>query len=116
MFAIIKTGGKQIKVQKDDEIFIELLNEDENTKVTFNEVLMIDDKIGAPFIKGATVTGTIIKNGKDKKIRVIRYHSKKNIRKVYGHRQPYTKIKIDAISTGASATKKVTTQVPEASE
>ncbi|AME12808.1 50S ribosomal protein L21 [Mycoplasma mycoides subsp. mycoides] len=69
-----------------------------NDKIAFDEILMIDGKIGTPTIKGAKVLGTIIKQGKAKKIRVIRYHPKKNVNKIYGHRQPYTKVKIDEIS------------------
>lgn len=103
MFAIIKTGGKQISVKPGDEIFIEKLTVEEGNKVTFDEVLMIDGSIGSPFIKGATVTGTVVKQGKEKKLRVVRYHPKKNVNKVYGHRQPYTRVKIDAISKGGAA-------------
>ncbi len=102
MFAIIKTGGKQIKVQSGDEIYIEKLEVEEGKKVTFNEVLMIDGTVGSPLIKGAAVVGTVVKQGKGKKLRVVRYHPKKNVNKVYGHRQPYTKVKIDTISLSGS--------------
>ncbi|ADK69743.1 50S ribosomal protein L21 [Mycoplasma mycoides subsp. mycoides] len=98
MFAIIRTGGKQIKVEQGQEIFIEKIKGEVNDKIAFDEILMIDGKIGTPTIKGAKVLGTIIKQGKAKKIRVIRYHPKKNVNKIYGHRQPYTKVKIDEIS------------------
>ncbi|KAF5279615.1 hypothetical protein FQR65_LT15363 [Abscondita terminalis] len=112
MFAIIKTGGKQLTVKPGDEIYVEKLPEEEGKKVVFNEVLMIDGTVGTPFIKGATVTGTVIKQDKDKKIRVVRYHPKKNIKKVYGHRQPYTKVKIDAISkAGLAAPKEIKEKV-----
>ncbi|PPE05783.1 50S ribosomal protein L21 [Williamsoniiplasma lucivorax] len=97
MFAIIKTGGKQIKVEPGQEIFVELLTGEVESKITFEEVLMVNGTIGSPTVKGAKVTATILKHGKDKKIRVIRYHPKKNVNKVYGHRQPYTKVKIDEI-------------------
>lgn len=104
MFAIIKTGGKQISVKVGDEIFVEKLPVEEGKKVTFNEVLMIDGTVGSPLIKGAAVTGTVVKQGKEKKLRVVRYHPKKNVNKIYGHRQPYTKVKIDNISaSGANA-------------
>ncbi|AGM25955.1 50S ribosomal protein L21 [Spiroplasma syrphidicola EA-1] len=106
MFAIIKTGGKQIKVSQGDEIFVEMLTGVEGDKVRFDEVLMIDGKIGSPTIKGAAVTGVIMKQGKQKKIVVFHYKPKKNVHKKYGHRQPYTKVKIEEISlTGASASK-----------
>lgn len=97
MFAVIKTGGKQIKVEPGQEIFVELLPGEVDGEIIFDEVLMIDGKIGTPTIKGAQVKGTILKHGKDKKIRVVRYHPKKNVNKVYGHRQPYTKVRIDKI-------------------
>jgi len=99
MYAIIKTGGKQIKVQPDDEIFIEKILVEEGEKVIFDQVLATDKEIGSPFVKNVKVEGTVIKHGKDKKLRVIRYHPKKNVNKVYGHRQPYTKVKINTIST-----------------
>lgn len=106
MFAIIKTGGKQVKVEIGSEVFVEKIDGEENGKVRFEEVLMIDGHIGNPTIKDGVVSGTIIKQGKDKKLRVVRYHPKKNIRKVYGHRQPYTKVRIDEIAIAKTATAK----------
>jgi len=73
---------------------------------------MIDGTVGTPLIKGASVTGTVVKQGKEKKLRVVRYHPKKNVNKVYGHRQPYTKVKIDNIS--ASGAKSTTTSSEKA--
>lgn len=98
MFAIIKTGGKQIKVSQGDEIFVEKLEGEDNDQVLFSEVLMIDDKIGTPLLQDACVVGKIIKQGKQKKIVVFKYKPKKNYRRKYGHRQPYTKILIEQIS------------------
>lgn len=103
MFAIIKTGGKQLRVSQGDEIFVEMLNGNEGEKVNFTEVLMIDGEVGTPFIKGASVTGTILKQGKQKKIVVFHYKPKKTQHKKYGHRQPYTKVKIDQILLSGSA-------------
>ncbi|AJM71982.1 MULTISPECIES: 50S ribosomal protein L21 [Mycoplasma] len=99
MFAIIKTGGKQIKVEPGQEIFIEKIEGEVDAKVVFDQVLMIDGTVGNPTIAGAKVSGTIVKQGKGKKIRVVRYHPKKNVNKIYGHRQPFTKVKIDEITT-----------------
>ncbi|ATG97257.1 50S ribosomal protein L21 [Mesoplasma lactucae ATCC 49193] len=110
MFAIIKTGGKQVKVEKGTEIFIEKIVGEENDQVTFDEVLMIDGTVGTPTVKDGVVTGTIVKQGKGKKLRVVRYHPKKNIRKVYGHRQPYTKVRIEEISIGAPKATKAATK------
>lgn len=102
MYAVIQTGGKQYRVTEGDEIFIEKLDQFEGTDVVFDQVLAIGDakkiKTGKPFVKGATVTGTIVKNGKGKKITVFTYKSKKNEHRKLGHRQPYTKVKISGIS------------------
>ncbi len=97
MFAIIKTGGKQLKVSLNDEIYIEKISNENKEKVVFKEVLMVNDLIGSPYVKTAEVKGTILKQDKAKKIVVFKYKPKKNYHKKYGHRQPYTKIKIDEI-------------------
>ena len=102
MYAIIRTGGKQYKVAEGDSIVIEKLpGVDEGASVTFEEVLTVVDgdevKIGRPFVDGAKVKGTVEENGKGPKIRVFKYKSTVNYRKRIGHRQPYTKVKIDKI-------------------
>ena len=111
MFAIIKTGGKQFKVSQGDEIFVEMLEGNEGDKVNFNEVLMIDGKVGTPFLKGASVTGTILKQGKQKKIIVFKYKPKKNKHTKAGHRQPYTKVKIEDIALAGTAKKEANPSV-----
>lgn len=98
MFAVIKTGGKQLTVKPGQFIWIEKLDQEEKEAVYFDQVLMIDDKIGHPYLKNAKVKGTIVKNGKEKKIIVFKYKAKKNYKRKYGHRQPYTKVRIDDIS------------------
>ena len=109
--AVFETGGKQYKVKEGDEIFIEKLDADENDKVKFDKVLAVlkekDSKIGTPYIKGATVTAKVIKNGKAKKIIVYKMHAKKGYRRKQGHRQPYTKVKIEKISLKAAKSKEV---------
>ncbi len=100
MFAIFVTGGKQYKVSEGDEIFVEKLGLEVGEIVTFDQVLAVKAKtlkVGTPCVKGATVTASVLKNGKSKKIDVIRYKSKKNEKKKIGHRQDYTKIRIDKI-------------------
>ena len=101
MFAIIETGGKQYKVSEGDIIFIEKLAAEAESEVTFEKVLGISDpagfKAGTPTVEGAKVTAKVIKNGKGKKIRVLKYKSKKNEKKLIGHRQPYTKVQIEKI-------------------
>ena len=99
MYAVIKVGGKQYRVTEGDEIFVEKLKVNANDEVSFDQVLMLDNKIGNPFLTGVKVTGTVIKNGKNKKIRIFKYKNKSRInRKTQGHRQPYTKIKITKIN------------------
>ncbi len=101
MYAIIKTGGKQYKVSEGDEIIIEKLEVEEKDSVTFEEVLGIFDgetvKVGKPLVEGAKVTATVVKNGKGPKIRIFKYKHKTNYRRRAGHRQPFTKVKIEKI-------------------
>ena len=101
MFAIVETGGKQYKVSEVDIIFVEKLNIEEGETYTFEKVLAIADDNG--FVAGnptvnATVTASVVKNGKGKKIHVIKYKPKKDSKKHIGHRQPYTKLQILSIS------------------
>ncbi|MBD9099182.1 50S ribosomal protein L21 [bacterium] len=99
MYAVIKTGGKQYRVSEGDEIFVEKLEVEDGKDVTFNEVLMVNGKVGTPYLDGASVTGTVLKHGKGKKIRIFKYKNKsRSNRKTQGHRQPYTKIKITKIN------------------
>ena len=102
MFAIIETGGKQYKVNEGDVIFVEKLGVEEGEKVTFDRVLAVSDadgiKVGAPTVKGAAVTASVVKNGKSKKIYVMTYKPKKNEKRKIGHRQPYTKVQIEKIA------------------
>ena len=97
MFAIIETGGKQYKVSEGAEIFVEKLEGAEKDKVTFDKVLMLDGKVGTPYVSGAKVTGEIVKQGKQKKIVVFKYRQKNNFHKTQGHRQPYTKVVIKSV-------------------
>ena len=98
MFAIIETGGKQYKVSEGDELFVEKLDVEAESEVVFDKVLMVEGRVGTPYIEGATVKATVEKHGKAKKIIVYKYKSKKNYHKKQGHRQPYTKVKIVAIN------------------
>ena len=101
MYAVIETGGKQVKVEAGDTIFVEKLNVEEGETYTFDKVLFIggeSTKIGAPYIEGATVTAKVEKHGKGKKIIVYKYKPKKHYHKKQGHRQPYTKLTVEAIN------------------
>jgi large subunit ribosomal protein L21 len=101
MNAIIVTGGKQYKVSEGDVLFIEKLEAEAGETITFDQVLAILDgetaTFGAPVVEGASVTATVMKNGKGKKVRIFKYNPKKGYRKRQGHRQPYTKVQIGAI-------------------
>ncbi|MBO7196652.1 MAG: 50S ribosomal protein L21 [Clostridia bacterium] len=97
MFAIFVTGGKQYKVAEGDVIFVEKLGLEEGENVTFDKVLCVNGEtlsVGTPYVEGATIVANVLKNGKSKKIDVIKYKAKKNEKKKIGHRQDYTKIQI----------------------
>ncbi|ACA41418.1 50S ribosomal protein L21 [Lysinibacillus fusiformis] len=101
MYAIIETGGKQIKVEAGQEIYVEKLGVEADEVVTFDKVLFVGGenvKVGAPFVDGATVTAKVVKEGRAKKIVVFKLKAKKNYRRKQGHRQPYTKLVVEAIN------------------
>ena len=102
MYAVIETGGKQYQVKEGDEIFIEKLNVNADDTITFDKVVAVNDgsafKAGTPYVEGASVDARVIKNGKAKKITVFTYKPKKgSSHRKLGHRQPYTKVKIEAV-------------------
>lgn len=102
-FAVIQTGGKQYKVSVGDVVAIEKLSDahKKGDKVSFDKVLLVDNgsdtTIGTPFISGATVTGTVESVGRAPKVTVIKYKQKSRYFKKNGHRQPYVKVRIDAL-------------------
>ncbi len=107
MFVVIQTGGKQINVTSGQEIFVEKIIGETKDKVIFDKVLMIGQSFGQPFLEGAEVHGEILKQDKEKKIRVFKYKPKKNSKTMYGHRQPYTKVLItDILINGKSVVEK----------
>jgi len=100
MYAIIATGGKQYKVSEGDIIKVEKLGVAEGEKVTFDQVLAVSDgslKLGTPTVAGATVTASVIREGKDKKVIVYKYKNKTGYHKKNGHRQLFTQVKIESI-------------------
>ena len=101
MYAIIETGGKQYKVNEGDIIFVEKLEASEGDTVVFDRVMALSTGenfvVGAPTVEGAKVEANVVKNGKCKKIYILKYKSKKNEKKKMGHRQPYTKVQITKI-------------------
>jgi large subunit ribosomal protein L21 len=103
MFAVIRTGGKQYKVAKDDVLVVEKLIGDAGGTLEIGEVMMLGGdapKHGAPFIKGASVTAEIVEQGKGEKVIAFKKKRRKNTHRKRGHRQSFTKIKITSISAG----------------
>jgi len=97
MKAVIETGGKQYYVTEGTILYVEKLDAEVGSEVELDKVLMVNDKVGNPYVKGAKVVCSVEKHGKNKKIIVFKYNPKKNYRKKQGHRQPYTKIEVKKI-------------------
>ena len=101
MYAIIETGGKQYRVEPGDVIYVEKLDAEAEAEVIFDKVVAVKKttlKVGKPYVKDAVVKGTVVKNGKGKKITVFTYKPKKGSARKMGHRQPYTKVQINEIA------------------
>lgn len=101
MYAVIETGGKQLKVEVGQTIFVEKLSVDAETEFTFDKVLLVGGettKVGAPYVANATVTAKVVEHGKGKKITVFKYKPKKNNHRKLGHRQPFTKLVVEKIN------------------
>ncbi|MDD6879490.1 MAG: 50S ribosomal protein L21 [bacterium] len=99
MKAVITTGGKQYYVSEGESIYVEKLDGEAGSEVVFDKVLMIDTKVGNPYLNDATVVGKILKHGKQKKIKIFTYKQKdRSNRHRQGHRQPYTQVLIEKIN------------------
>ena len=102
MYAVIETGGKQYNVQNGDVIYIEKLDAEQDATITFDKVIAVHNdseiKVGTPYVEGAKVEATVLKQGKNKKIIVFTYRPKKGSKRKLGHRQPYTKVQIGEIT------------------
>ena len=102
MYAIVETGGKQFRVSEGDVIRTDLIETAVGASVTFDRIVLAangdDVSIGSPLVSGVTVTGTVLRQAKDKKILVFRYKSKKRVRKLNGHRQRFAEVRIDKIA------------------
>ena len=101
MYAIIETGGKQYRVENGDVIYVEKLDAEVDSEVTFDKVVAVSNrtlKVGKPYVKDAFVKGTVLKNGKGKKVTVFTYKPKKGSARKMGHRQPYSQVRIEAIN------------------
>ena len=100
MYAIIETGGKQVRVEVGSKIYVEKLEAEVGSTITIDKVLLVGDKtvkVGTPYVEGAQVTAKVEKQGLNRKIRVFKYKSKVNEHKTIGHRQPYTCLVIESI-------------------
>ena len=101
MYAIITAGNKQYRVSQGDVIYIDKVNQENDTTVTFDVLLIGNDgevKVGNPTVAGAKVEGKVVAQVKGEKIKIYKYKSKKNYHRRAGHRQPYTKVEITAIN------------------
>lgn len=109
MFAIVNISGKQYRVEKGDQIKVALLETESGKKVKFENVLLTDDgkkvTIGKPVVSGATVSGTVINHGRDRKVIVFKKKRRKGYRRKNGHRQNFSLIQIDSVSASASKKK-----------
>jgi large subunit ribosomal protein L21 len=103
MYAIIKTGGKQYKVQAGEQIRVEGLAGDVGSSISFGEVLLVGAgdsvKLGAPLLSGASVKATIVSHGRGEKVKIFKMRRRKHYQKTQGHRQSYTEVRIDDIKS-----------------
>ena len=101
MYAVIKTGGKQYRVQEGDVLEIEKLEAETGEEVVFDQVLALSNEegfeVGRPYLNNAIVLGKVLEHGKNKKVIVFKYKPKRRYRKKTGHRQPYTRVRIENI-------------------
>lgn len=101
MYAIVKAGGKQYRVEKGQVLYVERLAAEAGEKVTLGEVLLVSGdagtRVGAPTVERAQVIGTVVEQGRDSKVRVFKYKKRKHYKRTRGHRQAYTALRIDAI-------------------
>lgn len=109
MYAIVETGGKQYQVEEGRYVDVELLNSEPESKVVFDEIIMIvngkKSKVGQPYVANASVEGVVVKHDRTKKVLVYKQRAKKGYRKKQGHRQGFTRVMINKIRTSASKSK-----------
>jgi len=101
LYAIIRTGGKQYRVEKGDVVRVERLEGAVGSTVTLDEVLLVggegEPRVGSPHLEGASVVGTVVEQDRDAKIRVFKYKKRKHYRRTRGHRQSFTALRIDSV-------------------
>lgn len=105
MYAIIKSGGKQYRVQSGEQLRVETLEAEVGAAVAFDQVLMVGAgdavRVGAPLVAGAQVKATVLAHGRGDKVRIFKLRRRKHYQKSQGHRQNYTEVRIDDIVAGA---------------
>jgi large subunit ribosomal protein L21 len=122
MYAVFATGGKQYRATTGDILEIEKLNAEKGTTVKLDQVLMVgegeDVKVGTPYLKGGTVTATVVEHGRGEKIRILKFKRRKQHMKRMGHRQDFTRIEITGIAASAPKKKvsKAKVEKPEAAK
>jgi large subunit ribosomal protein L21 len=101
MYAVFRSGGKQYRASKGEVLRLEKLNADEGANVSFDEVLLVGDgkdiKVGSPLLSGSTVSAKVLKQGKSKKVSVVKFRRRQNYLRQHTHRQFYTEVEITAI-------------------
>jgi large subunit ribosomal protein L21 len=101
VYAIIRTGGRQLRVQQGDTIYIDRVLAPAGETITLGEVLLVggegDAQVGAPLVQAASVTATVLEQGRDHKVRVFKYKKRKHYRRTRGHRQSYTAVRVDKV-------------------
>jgi large subunit ribosomal protein L21 len=104
MYAVIKSGGKQYRVESGKQVRVEALSADVGAAVAFEEVLLVGSgdsvKVGAPLVSGAKVKGTVVAHGRGEKVKIFKMRRRKHYQKSQGHRQNYTEVRIDDIVQG----------------
>ena len=103
MYAIVEIAGQQFKVEAGRKLYVHRLEAEQGSVVEFDKVLLVDNEgnvtVGTPTVEGAKVTGSVVKVGKGPKLRIFKYKHKTNYRRRQGHRQPFTKVKIEKIES-----------------
>jgi large subunit ribosomal protein L21 len=104
MYAVIKSGGKQYRVESGEQLRVESLPAEVGASVSFAEVLLVGAgdavKVGAPFVSGATVKATVVSHGRGEKVKIFKLRRRKHYQKTQGHRQNFTEVRIDDIVQG----------------
>ena len=120
MYAVLRSGGKQYRASKGERLRLEKLEADEGSKISFDDVLLVgegsDVKVGSPLLAGTSVSATVLRQGKSKKVSVVKFKRRQNYLRQHTHRQFFTEVEITDIKSGTAAPKKATKAEPAAKE